>query len=300
MMDQLDKTKEFFYQQVRKIQDNVCDEIRKLDPEIELTEDEWERKDFEGNPGGGGLTRVFLGDKIENAGVNTSLVHGKIDPKFGKKFGGEADTMWATGVSLIIHPRNPRVPTTHANFRMIQIGEKFWFGGGADLTPYYPYEEDFQEFHGVWKDALEPYGYYQKMKETCDTYFTNIHRDNEMRGIGGIFYDHFNSGDIDADLKMVTELSEKFIPSYFPLATRRLNKEWTQEDEDFMLHRRGRYVEFNLLHDRGTKFGLESNGRTDSILVSLPRRCMYTYQYRPLAGSPHEKMMGYYRPKDWV
>ncbi|MCO4794482.1 MAG: oxygen-dependent coproporphyrinogen oxidase [Bacteriovoracaceae bacterium] len=299
-MQELNKYKDLFHEQVRKVQDQVCRKIQDLDPEVELIEDIWEREDFEGNPGGGGITRVFTGDKVENAGVNTSLVYGKISPEFAKKFGGNADQMWATGVSLIIHPRNPKVPTTHANFRMIQIGDKHWFGGGADLTPYYPIEEDFLEFHSVWEKVLRPYGHYKSMKETCDTYFTNTHRDNEMRGIGGIFYDHFNSGDLEKDFEMVSKLSEEFIPSYFPLAKRRIETEWTPEDEEFQLHRRGRYVEFNLLHDRGTKFGLESNGRTDSILVSLPKRCMYSYKYAPKPDGPHAKMMEYYKPKDWV
>jgi coproporphyrinogen III oxidase len=299
-MSELLKAKEEFHFHVKKIQDAVCHELKSLDPSIKMKEDLWTREDAEGNHGGGGITRVFTGDLIENAGVNTSLVHGKVDPKFAKKVGGNQDTMWAAGVSLIIHPTNPKVPTTHANFRMIEMGDKVWFGGGADLTPYYPHTEDFKEFHQVWKDALNDDELYHKMKETCDTYFTNSHRANEMRGVGGIFYDHFNSGNFVKDLSFVKNLSEQFIPSYFPIANRRLNEAYDDEDVDFQLHRRGRYVEFNLLHDRGTKFGLESNGRTDSILVSLPKRCHFSYQYAPAEGSPHAEMMKYYYPHDWA
>lgn len=299
-MENINQIKESFHQHVKNIQDAVCQQIKELDPAVQLTEDLWEREDIEGNPGGGGITRVFAGDIIENAGVNTSLVHGKVDPKFAKRVGGNLDTMWATGVSLIIHPRNPRVPTTHANFRMIHMGEKFWFGGGADLTPYYPHREDFKFFHKTWKDALGDEKLYQSMKDHCDTYFTNTHRNNEMRGVGGIFFDHYNTGDLDSDFKFVKELSTHFIPSYFPMAKNRIEEPYTEEDVDFQLHRRGRYVEFNLLHDRGTKFGLESNGRTDSILVSLPKRCCFSYQYAPPEGTVHQEMMEYYYPHEWA
>jgi coproporphyrinogen III oxidase len=207
--------------------------------------------------------------------------------------------MWAAGISLIIHPKNPRIPTVHANFRMIHQGNKFWFGGGADLTPYYPHEDDFSHFHGVWKKACAPYENYETMKKTCDEYFNNSHRGIEMRGIGGIFFDHFNTGDLVKDEKMVLSLSEHFIESYFPIVTKRMIENWTPEDEDFMLHRRGRYVEFNLLHDRGTLFGLKTNGRVDSILISLPGRCKYSYKYAPKAGSIYEKMWSYYTPRNW-
>lgn len=231
--------------------------------------------------------------------MNTSLVHGAVSDDFAKQIGGTNNTMWATGISLIIHPRNPRVPTSHANFRMIQAGDKYWFGGGADLTPYYPHVEDFKYFHNVWKEACGPYGYYEQWKKTCDEYFVNKHRNNEMRGVGGIFYDHYNSGDLDSDYKMFTEISESFIDSYFPIVEKRKDEAYTEEDEDFQLHRRGRYVEFNLLHDRGTHFGLKSNGRTDSILISLPARCKFSYAYKPKPDSIHNEMMQYYFPKDW-
>ena len=232
--------------------------------------------------------------------MNVSLVHGAIEPTFAKSIGATRPEMWASGISLILHPFNPKIPTVHANFRMIFGGDKFWFGGGADLTPYYPLEEDFRHFHSVWKKACEPYDCYQKMKKTCDGYFVNHHRDSEMRGIGGIFFDHFNSGELVEDFAMVKSLASQFINSYFPIVDKRLSEAYTEDDEEFQLHRRGRYVEFNLLHDRGTMFGLKSNGRTDSILISLPARCRFTYDYQPKAGSEHEKMLSFYRPKEWV
>lgn len=297
--EMLEQYKTKFAEHVKVLQDEISDELKDIDSSLELNQDIWERKDYEGNPGGGGITRAFTGDIIENAGVNTSLVHGAVSESFAKQIGGTDNTMWATGISLIIHPRNPRVPTSHANFRMIQAGEKYWFGGGADLTPFYPHEEDMRYFHQVWKDACEPYGHYAEWKKKCDEYFVNHHRNSEMRGIGGIFYDHYNSGDLESDFNMVVDISKHFLKSYIPIVKKRMNEEYTPEDEDFQLHRRGRYVEFNLLHDRGTHFGLKSNGRTDSILISLPARCKFSYAYRPNEGSVHEKMMENYYPKDW-
>ena len=294
---QLEDSKLSFHSHVKKLQEQITQELFKLDPDLVMIEDLWQRQDHAGHAGGGGITRAFQGTLFENAGVNTSCVFGKIDPLFAKHLPGSGDEMWAAGISLIIHPRNPRIPTVHANFRMIHQGERFWFGGGADLTPYYPYEEDFVSFHGVWKKALG--AQYDAMKKTCDEYFNNSHRGIEMRGIGGIFFDHFNSGDIETDGQLVKQLSEHFIESYFPIVKNRMNENWSEEDEDFMLHRRGRYVEFNLLHDRGTLFGLKTNGRVDSILISLPGRCKYSYQYKPKAGSPHEKMWSYYTPHSW-
>ncbi len=302
-MVQLDNIKDDFHKHVLDLQDEITNTMYGFDASLKeeggLTEDLWQRTDFDGNPGGGGRTRAFQGELFENAGVNVSCVHGTVDPKFAQSIGGTNNSMWAAGISLILHPRNPRVPTVHANFRMIQAGEKFWFGGGADLTPYYPHEDDFQYFHSVWKEACAPYGTYEAWKKKCDEYFVNFHREGEMRGIGGIFFDHFNTGDTVKDAAMVKEVSRSFIKSYFPLVEKRKDEAYSPEDEDFQLHRRGRYVEFNLLHDRGTSFGLKSNGRTDSILISLPARCRFSYKYQPAVGSPHEKMMAYYRPNNW-
>lgn len=296
-LNKLELKKAEFHQHVQALQDEITKVLQALDPQIEIIEDPWERTDHRGEAGGGGITRAFRGEVFENAGVNTSKVFGAIDPEFAKKLGGTGSEMWAAGISLIIHPRNPRVPTVHANFRMIQAGEKFWFGGGADLTPFYPHPEDFDYFHDTWRVACAPYGSYEKMKAECDRYFVNTHRDSEMRGVGGIFFDHFNSSDLDLDFNMVKDLSTYFIKSYFPIVKKRKDEEYSADDEDFQLHRRGRYIEFNLLHDRGTMFGLKTGGRTDSILISLPARAKFTYKYRPKAGSPHEEMMKYYFPQ---
>lgn len=295
----MEALKEKFAKFVRDLQDEITQKMQSLDPKLSLNEDIWKREDYLGNSGGGGRTRAFEGDLFENAGVNTSEVFGAINPDFAKKLKGSGSEMWATGISLIIHPTNPKMPTVHANFRMIEQGDKIWFGGGADLTPYYPYPEDFKYFHDVWKKACEPFDSYTWMKKECDEYFVNKHRDNEMRGIGGIFFDHFNTGNLEKDFEMVTHLARHFIESYFPIIEKRMNETFDEEDVEFQLHRHGRYVEFNLVHDRGTIFGLQTNGRTDSILISLPKRCKFTYAYKPKSGSVHEKMLEYYRPYEW-
>lgn len=294
--------KENFPKKMRQLQDQISENLKRLDPQIKCQEDAWERTDFVGNKGGGGLTRSFVsdGNLFENAGVNFSLVHGKIDPQFGQQLMGKSDTFWASGTSLIIHPKNPKVPSFHANFRMIQNGDKIWFGGGADLTPYYPYKEDFHYFHSTWSKAFgDDQKKYQEMKKTCDEYFVNKHRGNEMRGVGGIFFDHYNSGDLEEDFSFVSRLADTLVPAYFPLVEKRMKESWTEEDENFQLHRRGRYVEFNLLYDRGTLFGLRTGGRIPSILISLPGRCKFSYDYQPKSGSPHEEMMNYYFPHPW-
>ena len=302
-MEQLKKS---FTEHVQALQVEIIDKMRQIDPNLVVNEDEWSRKDRAGNPGGGGKTCSLSGSVFENAGVNTSIVYGEMDPKFGRQILRETNhegderqyKMWASGISLILHPYNPRVPTVHANFRMIQVNDKFWFGGGADLTPYYPNIEDFSFFHQVWKMASADD--YPKWKKTCDEYFVNHHRSGEMRGVGGIFFDHYNSGDTKTDFEKIVHVSKHFNESYFPIVERRHNETYSEEDVDFQLHRRGRYVEFNLLHDRGTTFGLKTNGRTDSILISLPGRCKFSYAYQPKKDSIHEKMMENYFPKNWV
>ncbi len=294
----LEKAKMDFSNHVKSLQNEICDTLRTFDPLLTMTEDKWDRFDFNDAPGGGGITRYFQGDIIESAGVNTSEIFGAINPEFSKHLSGTGTELWASGISLIIHPRNPRVPTVHANFRMIQHGSKHWFGGGADLTPFYPHLDDFAHFHGVWKKACAPYGCYEEMKKTCDNYFVNKHRDNEMRGVGGIFFDHVSS-DIKSDFDQVIDLSKNFIESYFPIVKKRVNEKYDKADEDFMLYRRGRYVEFNLIHDRGTLFGLKTKGRTQSIFVSLPPRCTFHYDFLCEKNSAQEKMNKLYSPHNW-
>lgn len=294
------KSKELFSEHVLNLQNQITNEMKLLDLDLLIIEDNWSRKDFALKDGGGGITRAISGPVFENAGVNTSKIYGAIDPQFATQLNGDGTELFATGISLIIHPKNPRVPTVHANFRMIHQGEKVWFGGGADLTPYYPHLDDFSYFHSVWKNACAPYACYEKMKKTCDQYFTNHHRGLEMRGIGGIFFDHLSTGDIKSDFLMVKDLSNHFIKSYFPIVKKRMHEEYNPEDEEFMLYRHGRYIEFNLIHDRGTHFGLKTNGRVESILISLPHRAKFSYNYKPNVGSIHEKMMENYFAKDWA
>lgn len=291
-----------FHERVLRLQDHITEALVALDPTVRLTEDLWTREDAEGAPGGGGRTRVFAdGGVIENAGVNTSRVEGALEEAFVRQLGGQpGDRLFAAGISLIVHPRSPRVPTTHANFRMVQVGERVWFGGGADLTPYHPHFDDFRHFHGTWRDACAPLGTYETWKAWCDRYFTNTHRDGEMRGVGGVFFDSWRRGTIAEDAAVVGALGAAFLPSWLPIALRRKDEPWTEAEETFMLYRRGRYVEFNLLHDRGTQFGLRTNGRTDSILVSLPARVRFGYRWEPEAGTPQAEMMPCYRPRDWV
>lgn len=297
-MNNLENYKQIFAQFVKDLQDKITQEMKRLDPALIIQEDAWQRFDHLNQPGGGGRTRYHRGQLFEAAGVNTSEVFGALDPQFSQSLHGTGDDLWATGISLILHPLSPKIPTVHANFRMIHQGEKVWFGGGADLTPYYPYAEDFEHFHSTWKNACSSSKSYQIMKKECDTYFVNSHRGEEMRGVGGIFFDHLNSGDLKQDMEMVMHLANQFIKSYFPIVEKRIKETWSSQDEDFQLHRRGRYVEFNLLHDRGTLFGLKTKGRVESILISLPPRCKFTYNYAPAKGSVHEQMMHNYYAKD--
>lgn len=296
----IEYAKRIFDQQTRLMQDEITTRIRDLDPEVHFTEDRWHRKDVLGNDGGGGITRHFAGQLFESGGVNTSKVYGQMQPDFAEQLGSKDAEFWAAGMSLILHPVNPRIPTVHANFRMIQLGEDYWFGGGADLTPYYPHEEDFVHFHQSWATTCEPYQCYEWMKRECDQYFVNHHRDGEMRGIGGLFFDRYKGLELEADLLMMNLISKNFINSYFPIVEKRINEPYDPADVEFQLHRRGRYVEFNLLHDRGTLFGLKTGGRIDSILISLPPRVKFTYCYKPPENSAHARMQSYYKPMDWL
>lgn len=295
----MEELKDKFVDHINRLQDQITRELQAYDPQLALSEELWQHRDFTGHPGGGGRTRALRGQVFESGGVNTSTVWGAIDPSLARTLKGKSEVIWACGISFIIHPLSPRVPTVHGNFRMIENGPALWLGGGVDLTPYYPYPEDFQYFHQVWREALTPYGVYKEMKKNCDEYFVNHHRGKEMRGIGGFFFDHYHSGDFAKDLAMVMDFSRQFIRCYFPIVEKRKGENYSDEDVEFQLHRRGRYVEFNLLHDRGTRFGLETRGRVDSILISLPARCRYTYRYCPPPNGAHEQMMAYYFPQEW-
>jgi coproporphyrinogen III oxidase len=282
----------------RGLQDRICAGVEAADGSAKFREDTWVRSE-----GGGGRSRVIAeGAVFEKAGVNFSEVHGEMSPEFAKQIPGEGTKFTATGVSLVLHPRNPHVPTVHANFRFLTKSDHAWFGGGADLTPYYPVREDVVHFHKSWKavcDRHAPLVDYAEMKKACDDYFFLPHR-QEARGVGGIFFD-YKSGDLDAWFAFVRDAGETFLPSYLPIVARRKDSTYGDEERRFQEYRRGRYVEFNLLYDRGTVFGLKTNGRVESILMSLPPTVRYWYDYRPEPGSREAELTEYWlKPKDWA
>lgn len=299
--------KDRFVQYIHGLQDTICAGLEGIDGKAKFMEDKWERQE-----GGGGKTRVIAdGNVFEKGGVNTSVVYGPLPAAMQESFGVPDSNFFACGLSLVIHPLNPYVPTVHANWRYFELynkeGKKVdsWFGGGADLTPYYLFEEDARHFHATLKSAMDPFGsdLYPKYKKQCDTYFANKHRGDEMRGIGGVFYDYLRPGS-DEDAERLFEFQQAngnaFLSAYLPIVERRKDIGYGEKEIEWQEVRRGRYVEFNLIHDRGTLFGLKTNGRTESILMSLPPRARWYYNYQPQPGSREEKMLEYYRPKDWV
>jgi len=275
----LDKTD--FISFIREYQDRLCKILETEDGVAKFKEDRWERAD-----GGGGITRIMQGGKVfEKAGVNTSVVHGPITPALAQQLQTSGKEFFACGVSIVIHPLNPMVPTAHANFRYFQTDNDRWFGGGGDLTPYYFFEEDRDQFHNAFKNACGVH--HHDFKKNCDEYFVNKHR-GERRGVGGIFYDYIRPDDkLDADywFEFSKANAEAFINGYLPIVQRRKNEPYTEQNTRWQEIRRGRYVEFNLIHDRGTLFGLRSGGRTESILMSLPPRARFEYDDRPEPGS---------------
>ncbi|MBY0459654.1 MAG: oxygen-dependent coproporphyrinogen oxidase, partial [Gemmataceae bacterium] len=260
-------------------------------------EDAWERPG-----GGGGRSRVLEdGSVFEKGGVNFSEVYGEFTPEFAKQIPGDGLSFTAVGVSLVIHPRSPLVPTVHANFRYLTHGPKAWFGGGGDLTPYYPFREDVIHFHKVWKRACDAHpgvADHAKMKHDCDEYFFLKHR-GEARGVGGIFFDYMDA--TEEAFGFVRAAADAFVESYVPIVERRKALSYTPEQRFFQEYRRGRYVEFNLVYDRGTVFGLKTDGRVESILMSLPPVVQYVYDYRPAPGTPEAELTEYWlKPKDWA
>lgn len=292
----------------KEVQSHICAAVELADGVATFNDDNWTRTDALGGEGGGGLTRVLAeGAVFEKAGVNFSAVHGTMPASFAAKLGaGESELpFFATGVSLVIHPRSPRVPTTHANYRYLELGSQSWFGGGADLTPYYLYEEDARHFHSVLKNTCDKHSpaYYPRFKKWCDEYFFLPHR-QETRGVGGIFFDYLGRDD-GADLErlftLAHDLGFAFTDQYIPIVENRKTESSTEQERHFQLQRRGRYVEFNLLYDRGTHFGLHTGGRTESILMSLPSLVRWDYcpEYAP--GSREATLIDTLRkPKDWV
>ena len=293
----------------QELQAEICAALEQEDGRSTFSADRWTREG-----GGGGLSRVLTeGAAFEKGGVGWSLVEGQLPEDYAKQIPGEGRDFRATGVSLVIHPRSPLVPTTHANFRFLEKGDKQWFGGGADLTPYYLFREDAVHFHHTLKQACDrhaPIGDYPRFKKWCDDYFYLPHRD-EARGVGGVFFDYLDGSSPGGEGSPVDEEMEKtfafvrdagraFLAAYMPIVQRRRNIEYGEAERQWQLYRRGRYVEFNLLHDRGTVFGLKTGGRTESILMSLPPLVRWDYDVQAAPGSPEAELMSALVPTDWL
>jgi coproporphyrinogen III oxidase len=281
------------------LQASIVDRFTALDGKAFLR-DEWKREE-----GGGGISRLIEeGNLLERGGVGFSHVTGtKLPPSASAHRPGIAGRPWeAMGVSLVFHPRNPYVPTVHLNVRFFAAGDVWWFGGGMDLTPYYPFEEDCAHFHRANRDALDAVDpkLHPRLKRACDEYFFNKHR-QEPRGIGGTFFDDFSEGGFEKSFSVMRAVGDAFIPAYAPIAERRRDVPYGERERDFQAYRRGRYVEFNLVWDRGTLFGLQSGGRTESILMSLPPIVKWRYDWKPAPGSPEAKLADcLLPPRDWL
>jgi coproporphyrinogen III oxidase len=300
-------TKAIFYEYIHVLQKEICNALENIDGKSTFIEDKWERPE-----GGGGISRVISdGNIFEKGGVNISSVHGELPQSMREAFGVSGKDFYACGLSLVIHPLNPYVPTIHANWRYFELYDNEgkivdrWFGGGTDLTPYYLFEEDGKYFHSTLKDAIQPFGsdLYAKYKDQCDRYFINRHRNNEARGIGGVFYDYLRPSD-DTEAEVLLEfqkaLGNVFLKAYLPIVEKRKDIAYTDSEVKWQEIRRGRYVEFNLVHDRGTLFGLKTNGRIESILMSMPPRARWEYNYQPAAGSKEAELLEYLKPRNWI
>jgi coproporphyrinogen III oxidase len=296
------------------LQDRICRGLETADGEGRFAEDLWNRE-----AGGGGRTRVLeQGGVFEQAGVNFSHVFGNRLPPSATAARPELEgrDFQALGISLVIHPRNPHVPTSHANVRFFiankpganndttpgaEDGPVWWFGGGYDLTPYYPYMEDISHWHKTVRATCEPYGddVYPRYKQWCDEYFYLKHR-GETRGVGGLFFDDLNQWGFDRCFAFMQAVGNSYLPAYLPIVERRSLTPYGERERAFQLYRRGRYVEFNLVYDRGTLFGLQSGGRTESILMSLPPVVNWRYNYQPEKGTREAELADYLRPRDWL
>jgi len=288
-----------------QLQQNICDALTEEDGGKTFAVDEWQREQ-----GGGGKSCVLAdGNVFESAGINFSHVFGGKLPASATAHRPElaGRSFQAMGVSLVIHPKNPYIPTSHANVRFF-IAEKegedpvWWFGGGFDLTPYYGFEEDAKHWHQVSKEACQPFGedVYPKYKKWCDEYFYLKHRD-EPRGIGGLFFDDLNEWGFEKSFAFMQSVGDHYIKAYRPIVQKRKAMQYGERERDFQLYRRGRYVEFNLVYDRGTLFGLQSGGRTESILMSMPPNVRWRYNWQPEAGSAEAELYEkYLKPRDWV
>lgn len=285
------------------LQESICQTLELVDGKGHFEQDEWVREQ-----GGGGRSRVLKqGAVIEQGGVNFSHVHGEAMPASATASRPElaGRSFQAMGVSLVIHPHNPYVPTSHANVRFF-VAEKpgadpiWWFGGGFDLTPFYPFKEDVQHWHNVAKKLCLPFGenVYPEYKKWCDEYFYLKHRD-ETRGVGGLFFDDLNQWGFERSFEFMQAVGNGFLDAYVPIIERRKQTVYGERERDFQLYRRGRYVEFNLVWDRGTLFGLQTGGRTESILMSMPPLARWEYGFEPIAGSPEAKLSQWLKPAQW-
>jgi coproporphyrinogen III oxidase len=290
------------------LQNNICSALEASDGKAKFMEDAWQRKE-----GGGGKTRVIANGKVfEKGGVNTSVVFGDVTEAMRTQLKINGSKWFACGLSLVMHPLNPFIPTVHCNYRMFELYNENeevidrWFGGGTDLTPYYLFDEDAKHFHQTYKDVCDKFdpSFYLTFKKDCDNYFVNYHRNNERRGIGGIFYDYQRpdeNNDVNFWVNFGHACGDAFITSYIPIVEKRKNMKYGDQQKHWQEIRRGRYTEFNLVHDRGTLFGLKTNGRTESILMSLPPIVRFEYNYQPMPGSEEDKLLqACLYPKEWI
>ena len=297
-------------EQVKKylvqLQESICSDLESLDGKAIFEKDHWSKE----NGNGSGITSVICdGDVFEKGGVNFSIVHGNKMPKSASTLRPELEgrKYTALGVSLVLHPENPYIPTTHSNVRFFVAEEPgkepiWWFGGGFDLTPFYGFDEDAVHWHTTAKKACLPFGekVYSKYKKWCDDYFYLEHRD-EQRGIGGLFFDDLNEGGFDSCFEFMKSVGDHFSEAYLPIVIKRKDTPYGKKERNFQLYRRGRYVEFNLIYDRGTLFGLQSGGRTESILMSMPPEVKWSYQFQVEKDSEEEKLYNHYlKPKEWI
>ncbi len=299
--------KEKFYTYIQNLQNTITSKLEEVDGKSKFREDQWIRPE-----GGGGRSRVIEnGAVFEKGGVNISAVHGELPPSMQNYFGVQDADFFACGLSLVIHPKSPMIPTVHANWRYFEMYDKKgnvvdqWFGGGQDLTPYYLFDEDAVHFHSVCKNACDAHNptFYPDYKKKCDAYFWNAHR-NEARGVGGLFFDYCKTSEemsMQNWYNFVTEVGDSFLEAYIPIVIKRKGLEYTNKQRDWQEIRRGRYVEFNLVHDKGTLFGLKTNGRIESILMSLPPHVQWRYDHHPKEGSEEERLLKILqKPKEWV
>ncbi|MBI5471145.1 MAG: oxygen-dependent coproporphyrinogen oxidase [Ignavibacteriae bacterium] len=287
------------------LQQKICLALESFESDKKFVEDRWEKADGRNadKSGGGGMSRVLEGGKvIEKGGVLTSTVFGGLPESLALKMNIPPTTYYATGISLIIHPLSPMAPTVHANFRYFeQAHGDSWFGGGIDLTPFYVHEEDIKHFHATLKTACDKINgeYYPRFKKSCDEYFYLKHRE-EARGVGGLFFDYLR-GEQEHYFEFVQTIGDSFLDAYLPIIDRRMNEPWGERERAWQLLRRGRYVEFNLVYDRGTTFGLETKGRIESIFVSLPPKVEWHYNAAPEPGSREARLVEILKsPREWV